>query len=287
MIKNYVNYITYTRQFSPNTVNNYTKALRDFDKFLSQSNKSVDDPENIKLVDVYSFIESLSRRGLAPGTSAWIVDWVRSYLKYCKNVMELNILDPSKVKSPKVPDREIWFFSKEDKKAILKLVNSWFWGSEELQLRNKLLTYLFLHTWLRIHEMAKIKVNEIWESLQVIGKWGKRRFVYLRSEILDMIYLYLGKRRVPSDYLFWGYKGWHLTTDRICHIFVAMSKACWIHIHAHKFRHTFATDLLHIPGSNIYSVAKLLGHKYISTTQVYLWADNIELKKLQFWLKFS
>ena len=287
MIKNYVNYITYTRQFSQNTIRNHVRALRDFDKFLLENNKSANDPENIKLIDICNFVESLGKRGLAPWTSAWIVDWVRSYLRYCKNVMELSVVDPCKIKSPKVPEKEIWFFTYEEKKAILKLVNEWFWNSEELQLRNKLLVYLFLHTWLRIHEMAKVKVNEIWESLQVIGKWGRRRFVYIRPEILDMIYLYLGKRRVGSDYLFWGYKGGHITADRICHIFVAMSKACLIHIHAHKFRHTFATDLLHVPWSNIYNVAKLLGHKYISTTQTYLGVDNWELKKIQFWLKFA
>ena len=37
---------------------------------------------------------------------------------------------------------------------------------------------------------------------RVIGKGGKRRFVYLKPEILDLIYLYLGKRKKQSDYLF-------------------------------------------------------------------------------------
>ena len=66
MIKNYVNYITYTRQFSQNTIRNHVRALRDFDKFLSENNKSANDPENIKLIDICNFIESLGKRGLAP-----------------------------------------------------------------------------------------------------------------------------------------------------------------------------------------------------------------------------
>ena len=124
MRENYINYITYTRQFSDRTVIRHKAMLKDLDKFLSQYGKSVDDPESIKLADIYNFNESLCKRGLALGTQACIINAVRSYLRYCRDVQELNMLDISKVKSPKVPETEIGFFSKEDKQAILKLVNN-------------------------------------------------------------------------------------------------------------------------------------------------------------------
>lgn len=286
MIENYVNYITYTRQYSDNTVIWYKKCLKKFDEYLATIGKKVDDPENIKLVDVYNFMEDMSKNGLSAKTCAWTIDWVRGYLKYCKNVMELDIIDIRKIKSPKIPDKEIWFFSDEEKQHILKVVNGGVWAKDITKLRNKLLTYMLLHTGLRCHEIAKIKVNDIGQSLQIIGKWWSRRFVYLRPELLDMIYLYLAKRKRKSDYLFDGNKG-HLTTDRIRRIYSNLSKEIWIHIHPHKFRHQFAVDLLRLPWSNIYSVSKLLGHKKITTTQIYLWADNTELKQLQFWLKYS
>jgi len=286
MKENYINYVTYTRQLANDTITNYKKSLKYLDKYLTTIKKSVDDPENIKLVDIYNFIEDLSKNWLSAKTIEWIINWVRAYLKYCKNIIELDVIDYHKIKPPKVPDREIWFFSKEEKQAILKLVNKWFWCREETRLRNKVMVYLFLHSWLRCSELAKIKVHEIWESLQVIGKWWKRRFVYLRPEVLDLIYLYLGKRKRKSDYLFPWYKKDHIQRDQINHIFVKMSKEIWIHIHAHKFRHTFCTDLLHVPWANIYSVSKLMGHSRITTTQIYLWTDNTELKKLQFWLKY-
>lgn len=286
MKENYINYITYTRQYADATITNYKKSLRYFERYLDSIGKDINKPECIKLVDMYNFMGWLSKNGLCAKTCAGIIDWVKIYLKYCKDVLELNIIDLHKVKSPKVPDREIWFFSKSDKEAILKLVNEWWGDREETRLRNKVIVYLFLHTGLRVHELAKIKVNEIWESLQVIGKWKKRRFVYLRPEMLDLIYLYLGKRKKKSDFLFGGYKGWHINTDTINHIFQKMSKVAGIHIHAHKFRHTFATDLLHVPWANIYAVSKLMGHSRITTTQIYLGTDNFELKKIQFWLVF-
>lgn len=285
MKENYINYIKYTRQLADDTVIFYEKWLKYLERYLVSISKSVDDPENIKLVDIYNFIEDLSKNWLSTKTIAGIINSTRAYMKYCKEIVELEVIDYHKIKAPKVREREIWFFSKEEKRIILALVNRGVWKKEETQLRNKLLTYLFLYTWLRISELSKIKVCDIWESIQVIGKGGKRRFVYLKPEILDLIYLYLGKRKKQSDYLFAWTKG-HLGRIHIVHIFNKMSKECWVHIHAHKFRHTFCTDLLHVPWANIYSVSKLMGHSRITTTQIYLWADNSELKQLQFWLKY-
>jgi integrase len=230
-------------------------------------------------------MESLSKEWLSARTCAWCTDGVRGYLRYCRDIMELDIVDLHKIKSPKVPERQLWFFSKEQKQILLKTFNDGVGHNELTKLRNKLLVYMLLHTGLRCMEVAKIKVNEIWESLQVIGKWWARRFVYLRPEILDMIYLYLAKRKRKSDFLFDGIKG-HITTDRIRRILNTQTKKLWFRVHTHKFRHTFATDLLHLPHANIYAVSKLMGHKKITTTQVYLGTDNYELKNLQFWLTF-
>lgn len=285
MRDNFLSYIV-SRGYSKSTVKGYVYVLNKFNEWLVSYWKTIDDPENIRLVDIYNFIEDMNKSWLSPRTCAWSTDGIRGYLRYCKEIVELDIIDLHKVKSPKVPDREIWFFSKEEKEKILRIFNKWVWAKTITQLRNKLLTYMFLQTWLRCHELAKIKVCDIWESLQIIGKWWIRRFVYLRPELLNMVYLYLGKRKRKSDFLFDWNKWGHLSTDRIRKIYSSLSREVGIHIHAHKFRHTFATDLLHVPWANIYAVSKLMGHKRITTTQVYLGTDNSELKKLQFWLKF-
>lgn len=286
MLQKYLDYIQYTRCLSEYTVIYYRKDLKKFEQYLSGIWKTVEQPEDIDLSDVYEFTAWMNKSWLCKKTISWILDGVRSYFHYLSDILGMNVINAKKIPAVKVPEKNIGFFSEEDKKKIFDIVNQGFWYKEETKLRNKLLVYLFLHLWLRCVELTRIKVCDIWENMQVIGKWGKRRFVYLRPEILDMVYLYLGKRKRNSDYLFSGYKGWHLTTDQISHVFAKMSKKAGIHIHSHKFRHTFATDLLHIPWSNIYNVARLLGHKNISTTQIYLGTNNQELKKLQFWLKF-
>ena len=286
MKDSFINYITYNKWYSVNTISGYNYILDKFHNWLVCAGKTIYDPESIKLVDIYNFLSDLSKEWLSVRTCAWIIDGVRSYLRYCKEILELDIVDLHKVKSPKVPDKEIWFYTAEQKKILLKTFNKGVWARSITQLRNKLLTYMLLHTGLRCHEIAKIKVCDIWESLQIIGKWGVRRFVFLRKELLDLVYLYLWKRKKKSDFLFDGNKWGHLTTDRIRRIYNTLTKDIGFRVHTHKFRHTFATDILHVPWANIYAVSKLMWHKRITTTQIYLGTDNIELKKIQFWLEF-
>lgn len=286
MIQNFLNYLQYTRWLSINTVIRYRKWLKKFEWYLCKVWKTINDPETIKLYDIYSFISEMWADGSQPTSCNNVINAIRAYLRYC-TILELNVVDASKIYWCKVPEKSIWFFNKEEKKLILKEVNKWIGKSSIVKLRNRLLTYMFLHTWLRCHELAKIKVNEIWECLQVIGKWKKRRVVYLKKELLDMIGEYLSKRkRKESEYLFDATTEWHIRESSIRGIYRKLTKSLWFRIHAHKFRHTFATDLIHIPWANIYNVAKLLWHKEITTTQIYLWLDEWELKKLQFSLNY-
>jgi integrase len=182
----------------------------------------------------------------------------------------------------------VGYYNERQKAQILSAVNGGIWERELTNLKYRLIVYMFFQTWLRCHELVKIKVEDIGESLQVIGKWRKRRTVYLRKELLDMIWEYLDKRKEESEYLFpnkWRH-GQHMTDSAVRGVFFKLTKRLGFWIHPHKFRHTFATDMLNIPWSNIYYVAKLLRHKNINTTQVYLWLNDVELKKIQFWLKF-
>ena len=287
MIEKFLDYTLYTRNLSETTVIKYKKGLKKFESYLQSIWKTAEKPEEISLDDIFCFIADMRRSGLQPQSCNAVLDGVRGYLKYLRDVLDLKVINQRKILYLKVPQYNVGFYNKEEKNQILKSVNKWVWVRYITQLRNKLLTYMLLNTWLRCHELAKIKVNEIWESLTVIGKWWKKRTVFLKRELLDMIYDYLSKRKRKSDYLFESTKAWnHLREGSIRKVFIKLTNNLWFHIHCHKFRHTFATDLLHLPWSNIYNVAKLLGHSKITTTHIYLWAEDLELKKLQFSLNY-
>lgn len=286
MIKRYLDYILYTRCLSRNTWIKEKKWLNKFECYLLSIWKTLEKPEEIKLIDILEFIASLRKSWLCQKSCNSVLDGVKGIFRYMRDILELDVLESKRIHYVKEPQKQIWFFNDKEKNLILDAVNEWIGKESIVKLRNRLLTYMFLQTWLRCHELAKIKVSEIWESLQIVGKGGKLRTVYLRPELLEMIEEYLEERKRESEYLFDSTKDWHIREWYIRTIFNKVSKKVWFHVHAHKFRHTFATDLLHIPWANIFNVATLMGHSRITTTQIYLWVDNSELKKLQFSLNY-
>ena len=74
MKENYINYITHTRMYSEKTVKSYTFSLTKFDNWLGGIGKTIEKPEEIKLIDFYNFMESLSKDGLSARTCAWVID---------------------------------------------------------------------------------------------------------------------------------------------------------------------------------------------------------------------
>ena len=289
MIEQYIDHILYVLWLSKLTAITYQYSLIEFNNFLKSLWKTLDNPEWITLVDINKWI--IEQKDLNNKTINKRLASIKGYLNWLRD-NNSDVLDPSAIKCLKKVDRPIGYFSQQEKKKILKFVNEGYWNCEEIQLRNKLLVYVLMFTWLRIHEALNIKTKDVQESIQIIGKWWKHRWTFFRPEILDIAKEYLNKRKTYSEYLFctvWNNKHskrWEkLDTSSARVMFMRMSKALWIHIYAHKFRHTFATGLLKLKWSNIYNIARLLWHKNISTTQIYIWYNNTELKNLQFSLK--
>lgn len=286
MIKFFLEYCLYSKGLSPNTVIKYKKWLKKFWLYLEKIWKDQGNPEDIKIEDVFWFIADMRQAGLTPWTCNANIDWVKVYFRYLRDMLDKDVLDYKKIFHCKYHNKDVGFYDDNEKNQIKNLIDSGVWKKGITQLKNKLLTYILLQTWLRCHELAKIRVDEIWENLRVLGKWWKIRTVYLRPELLEMIGEYLSKRKRESEWLFPATTNGHIREWSIRTIFCKMTRTLWFHIHAHKFRHTFATDLLHIPWSSIYDVAKLMGHSRISTTQIYLGTNQENLKRLQFWLAF-
>ena len=145
-----------------------------------------------------------------------------------------------------------------------------------------LLTLLYT-TGARIEESLSITQNNIYDNkIKILGKGGKERFLPLfpitqaaLKEYISSIPFTLAKDQV----IFLGKRGKPLNP---CIFRVKLNKLKVLlginnKITPHKFRHSFATHLLNA-GLDLRNVQILLGHKNLSSTQIY---TNVDIKVLQ------
>jgi site-specific recombinase XerD len=153
-------------------------------------------------------------------------------------------------------------------------------------LRNGALAELLYSSGLRVGELSGMNVADVdfWnETVQVIGKGNRERIVPVGRRALEALRIYLKKRpgREPAAPLFTNLKGGRLTA-RAVHLLVRdASRKAGItkKVSPHTLRHSFATHLLD-RGCDLRGVQEMLGHKNLSTTQIYAHVTTERLRKV-------
>ena len=122
--------------------------------------------------------------------------------------------------------------------------------------------------------------------LLVRGKGNKERIVPLNHFAIEAIREYLNfqpEKFKFSQYLFPSYsREGHITRQGFAKLLKELAIEVGISpckISPHVIRHAFATHLLS-HGADLLSIQKLLGHKDISTTQIYTHISNDKIKRL-------
>jgi len=120
---------------------------------------------------------------------------------------------------------------------------------------------------------------------------GRARVVFLSTRAAEWLHKYLGERRDHYKPLFIRHKGkvepttadekMRLTPRSVQRMIKKYARKIKLPVDAtpHVLRHSFATDLL-MAGADIRSVQEMLGHKNISTTQIYTHVTNKQLREV-------
>ena len=143
-------------------------------------------------------------------------------------------------------------------------------------LRDEALLNLLLYTGLRVSECAALRVEDVvlsGKDPRVIvrsGKGRKYREVPLHKTARQALEAYLAVRSADrGNVLFLGQRG-ALGARGMQFRIAALAEAAGVEdVTPHVLRHTFATRLLREAGADLVTVAALLGHASIATTQIY------------------
>jgi len=161
--------------------------------------------------------------------------------------------------------------------------------------RGRVFFYLLYGAGLRVSELAKMALSDVYEDqnlIKVKGKGAKERLIPITSELMGIINEYIlnvreeflcsktNKRCFESDYLFpilSHSHTCHVTRQTVWVFLKKLGSWCGFKVAPHKLRHSMATHLLH-EGVDLRSLQTLLGHENLTTTQIYTHVDKTQLR---------
>lgn len=215
---------------------------------------------------------------------------LRSFFRYLVK-HKVKVISPEMIELGKQRDRTIKFLLEEELERLFKAIDT----KETMGIRDRAILEVLFSTGLRVSELVSLnreQVNMDSGEFGVIGKGGKARVVFLSKRAKEWLSKYLGKRADPNRPLFIRYSGpkpeegltdekLRLSARSIERLIDKYRKKAGIlfRIGPHVLRHSYATDLLS-HGADLRSVQEMLGHKNISTTQIYTHVTNTRLKEI-------
>ena len=292
LVSEFLEYLENEKNLSPLTIRDYRQYLNYFVAW-QEANSPIKSPKDLT-VDVVRKYRVYLAHAVSPNgnlplkkvTQNYYVIALRSFLKYLIR-KDLAVVSPDKIELPKTESRSLKFLDRDQLERLLSQPEI----SKERGLRDKALMEMLFSTGLRVSELCRVnrdQVNLERREFGVIGKGGRARVVFLSDRACLWLERYLGARTDQSKALFIRYSGNQepfenmeklrlspRSVQRMIEKYVQKARLP-IKITPHGLRHSFATDLL-ANGADLRSVQELLGHKNVSTTQIYTHVTNKQL----------
>lgn len=152
--------------------------------------------------------------------------------------------------------------------------------ARRIKARDLAIFELLLASGIRVGEMVKLNSKDIdftSKSFIVKGKGGKERIVYFNDLAATRLNEYLDTRTDDNESLFVGKNGDRFQINGVEQRLRLLGREIDVQVHPHKFRRTFATNLLR-KGATLEQVSTMLGHRNIETTTIYAITDDDEVK---------
>lgn len=291
-IDRYIVFLQSEENKSPLTVDAYKRSLAVFVTLAE-----VDSPLEITKATIRVFKAGLHTYRTSTGSELSVttknhhLTVLRAFLRYLIAEEEMDVYPPDRVSRFKQQQRAVKVLHSEELQRLLDAPDT----STMAGKRDKAILELFFSTGLRLTELKSLNrkdINTKTKEISVRGKRGKIRIVFLSERAIEHINAYLDVRVDNLVPLFVQHKttlvhmlppgeNFRLSRISIYNIVKKYAQAAGIMSDPspHTLRHSFATDLLR-NGADLRSVQEMLGHKDLSTTQIYTHVTNPQLKKI-------
>ena len=284
--KAFLNFLRIERNASDLTVKSYADDLSHIIEFLQEHTGQVPEPRHIDVGTLRSYVAWLHECGYARTTVARRLACLRSFFRYC-NREGLCDTNPAKpLRTPRAGRKLPHFLTTEQVGALLIAPPA----NTDAGLRDRAILETMYSAGLRVSEVVGINVTD-WDRsagiLRVLGKGRKERISPVGSYATRALDRWLEVRKpdpkAPEKQraaMFLNRFGRRLTTRSIGRMLETHIQTAGLthQTTPHTLRHSFATHLLD-GGADLRSVQELLGHKSLTTTQIYTHISTRRLRE--------
>ncbi len=290
-------YLAHERGYSSHTVRAYLADLSQFCAYVEKGPRGLEESPNqapsvsvetlrqAQRNDIRSFLAHVQTRGGSARTSARKLAVLRTAYKFFMRIGALESNLAQMVRTPKITRELPAVLSIPEVTALLEAADV----STPLGKRDRAILETLYSSGARVSELTQLKITDIdyaGSTMRVLGKRRKERVAYLGRFAMEALRAYLESRHELGNprhpILFVNARGGPLTTrtvQRIVEGYARKALPTDRDISPHTLRHTFASHMLNA-GADLRVVQELLGHKSLSTTQIYTQVSIDRLKQV-------
>ncbi len=276
-IARFLRYLRVERNASPLTIKSYREDLIALSQYLTEAygGQSVT-PAEITPLDLRGYVAALSEAGYAKSSIARRLASLRSFFRFGQREGWVSQNPARALRNPRKGRSLPHFLSTEEVAQLLAAPPA----NTRMGLRDRAILETLYSAGLRVSELVGLNDGDLdlpEGLIRVRGKGRRERLAPLGSYAIRALRQWLRVRPLhphlspgPEAPVFVNRFGQRLTTRSVGRMLEKYLRQTGLdqRTSPHTLRHSFATHLLD-QGADIRSVQELLGHKSLSTTQIY------------------
>lgn len=263
---------------SEKTISGYMNDMQKFSCYLAD--KKIEEFENVSYDDVQDFLKEQADC-LSPNSLNRLISCLKSFSEFCS--LQTGHSNPIIYIKHKRKENVLPHVLSQN--TIERLLAQG--GNSDREIFSLAVLETLYSCGLRTSECCALKLNKVsieHGTMRIFGKGKKERVVPFGPELKKRLLDYLPIRDSwnirKSDFLFINKNGRPLNRqyiDRMIRRRAAMKGIDSSHLSAHVLRHSYATHMLN-NDADLRTIQELLGHKNISTTQIYTHVQDEKIR---------
>ncbi len=258
------------KRYSSNTIKSYMSSLKNFAREYDYTPIQLEKLEEKDII--ISSINIIKKRNYSISSQKQLIGALKLFYKEIfKRSIDFSIIYPTR-KSESLPS----ILSKKEVSDIINSIDNY---------KHKTIIATIYGLGLRISELINLKIANIDSKRMLViiknSKEKKDRIVMLPNNLLELLRKYFIIYK-PQNFLFEGMNNKQYSDSSIRKIFkkALLDNSIIKHATVYTLRHSFATHLLE-KGTDIRIIQKILGHKNINTTLIYVKVAESTIKNVK------